>query len=290
MFRKILSAASLLTFVTIPLFADDQVAMWQVRDDDTVINILGTVHILKPGTVWMNEDITVALKAADKLYLELSPEQSSDQVMQSLVPKYGLLPADENLKDKIGEEDFDTLVAGLASFGVPAQALNRFRPWFAGLTYTVLQYIKTGYDDKVGVEAVLTEFAKTEGKMIDGLETAEFQISVFASLKEEDQIKFLRDALNEADQIETVMSEMTELWINGDADKLGIMINEELVGFPELADKLLYKRNENWVGDIQRILKDPGNFMIAVGSGHLAGKQSVIELLKAEGIVVTRTH
>jgi uncharacterized protein YbaP (TraB family) len=213
MLKKLLSAISLFAFTAIPLSADDQVAMWQVKDDDTVINIMGTVHILKPGTVWINEDITAAIKNADKLYLELSPQESSPVAMQSLIPKYGLLPANENLKDKVGEEDFNKLLKGVEAFGLPAQALDRFQPWFAGVTFASLQYVK-----------------------------------------------------------------------------LGAIINEELVEAPALAEKLLYKRNANWVSDIQRILKEPGNFLIAVGSGHLAGEQSVIDLLKAAGVEVNRTH
>jgi uncharacterized protein YbaP (TraB family) len=290
MFKKIVASFGVLAFLTTAVFGDGQVAMWQVKDEDTTVNIMGTVHLLKPGTVWMNADITAALKNADKLYLELSPEQSSDQVMQDLVPKYGLLPANENLKDKIGEADFSALVEGLASFGVPAEALNRFRPWFAGLTYTALQYIKIGYDDNAGVESVLTGLAQAEGKPILGLETAEFQISVFASLSEEDQIQFLRDALSEADEAAKIMSEMTTLWVTGDADQLGELMNEELKGAPALADKLLYERNANWINDIKTIMNEPGNFMIAVGSGHLSGEKSVIDLLKAAGLDVSRIH
>lgn len=290
MLKKLLSAISLFAFTAIPLSADDQVAMWQVKDDDTVINIMGTVHILKPGTVWINEDITAAIKNADKLYLELSPQESSPVAMQSLIPKYGLLPANENLKDKIGEEDFNKLLKGVEAFGLPAQALDRFQPWFAGVTFASLQYVKLGYDNNAGVEAVLTGLMQADGKPIDGLETAEFQLSIFASLSEEDQIKFLRDALNNEEELETFMAQLTEFWTHGEAGKLGAIINEELVEAPELAEKLLYKRNANWVSDIKRILKEPGNFLIAVGSGHLAGEQSVIDLLKAAGVEVNRTH
>jgi uncharacterized protein YbaP (TraB family) len=290
MLKKIIAGFGIVTFLTVAAFSEGQVAMWQVKDDDTTVTIMGTVHLLKPGTVWMNSDITAALKSADKLYLELSPEQSSDQVMQGLVPKYGLLPANENLKDKIGEADFAALVEGLASFGVPAEALNRFRPWFAGLTFTALQYIKIGYDDNAGVESVLTGLAQAEGKPILGLETAEFQISVFASLSEKDQIKFLRDALSESDNAANIMNEMTTLWIAGDADKLGNLMNEELTEAPVLADKLLYQRNANWINDIKIIMNQPGNFMIAVGAGHLSGEKSVIDLLKQAGLNIKRVH
>ncbi|UTW55286.1 TraB/GumN family protein [Kordiimonas sp. SCSIO 12610] len=290
MLKKLISGLSLLALISLPSLADGQVAMWQVKDEDTTVNIMGTVHLLKPGTVWMNEDITKALSDADKLYLELSPEQSSDQVMQSLVPKYGLLPAGETLREKIGEQDFNALVEGLAQFPVPAEALDRFRPWFAGLTYTALQYIKIGYDDNAGVESVLTGLAQAEGKPILGLETAEFQISVFASLSEEDQIQFLRDALSEADDAANVMNEMTTLWITGEAEKLGALMNEELIDAPMLADKLLYERNANWINDVKTIINEPGNFMIAVGAGHLSGDKSVIDLLKQAGFSVSRIH
>ena len=48
---------------------------------------------------------------------------------------------------------------------------------------------------------------------------------------------------------------------------------------------LLDDRNKNWVGQLKNILKEK-NIFIAVGAGHLVGKNGLIELLKKEGYTV----
>jgi uncharacterized protein YbaP (TraB family) len=53
---------------------------------------------------------------------------------------------------------------------------------------------------------------------------------------------------------------------------------------------LLDQRNANWSRLIEKRLKQPGTTMIAVGAGHLAGPESVLELLKRGGYRVTRVQ
>ncbi|MCA8905440.1 MAG: TraB/GumN family protein, partial [Hyphomonas sp.] len=40
---------------------------------------------------------------------------------------------------------------------------------------------------------------------------------------------------------------------------------------------------DDWVPKIETMLDTPGTMLVAVGAGHLAGKDSVIEQLRARG-------
>ena len=50
---------------------------------------------------------------------------------------------------------------------------------------------------------------------------------------------------------------------------------------------VISERNKNWVGQIQALLRGSGSHFIALGAGHLAGEEGVIELLRADGIEVS---
>jgi len=65
-------------------------------------------------------------------------------------------------------------------------------------------------------------------------------------------------------------------------------MNESLEATPELAQVLLIQRNARWAQWIKQRLTQPGTVFIAVGAGHLAGKGSVQEQLKALGISSAR--
>ncbi|UTW54514.1 TraB/GumN family protein [Kordiimonas sp. SCSIO 12610] len=285
MFKYILA----LVLFTLPSFADGP-ALWKISDEDTTINILGTIHVLKPGTVWLNEDLRNVVNKADTLYLELSPEQQSPQVMQSLAPKYGLLPEGDSLDKHLPAEAYEKLKTELGALGIPEQGLKRFKPWLAGVTYAGFKFVKLGYNPLSGVEATLTGFVQAQGIKIDGLETAEFQLSQFDGLSDEAEIAFVEQILADETALDQQMESMTDAWIKGDTKALDALINSSNDGTEEIREKIFFERNKNWVDDIQKILDKPGNYVIAVGAGHLVGEGSVIDLLPQAGIEVTRVQ
>src|SRR3546814_12181905 len=51
-------------------------ALWVVKDEDTTIYLFGTVHVLKPGTLWFDDEVRQAFDASEKLVLEIiEPDQ-----------------------------------------------------------------------------------------------------------------------------------------------------------------------------------------------------------------------
>jgi hypothetical protein len=81
---------------------------------------------------------------------------------------------------------------------------------------------------------------------------------------------------------------MLGAWGRGDVGRIAMTFNEDLSGSPELRDALLKRRNINWSRWIQNRMTSPGSVLIAVGAGHLAGADSVINLLERDGYRVKR--
>ena len=81
---------------------------------------------------------------------------------------------------------------------------------------------------------------------------------------------------------------MVGAWSRGDPATLGEIMNDGIKDSPELAKTLLFDRNARWAQWIKARLAKPGTVFIAVGAGHLAGRQSVIEQLKALKLTATR--
>ena len=52
---------------------------------------------------------------------------------------------------------------------------------------------------------------------------------------------------------------------------------------PEMKKALLTDRNQNWVGQIEKMLTEKKVFFITVGAGHLAGPDGVPALLREAG-------
>ena len=79
-------------------------------------------------------------------------------------------------------------------------------------------------------------------------------------------------------------------WVRGDVEGIARSFNRDLAASPELELSLIKHRNANWSSWIEQRMTKPGAIMIAVGAGHLAGADSVIELLKRDGYRVQRVQ
>ena len=57
-----------------------------------------------------------------------------------------------------------------------------------------------------------------------------------------------------------------------------------------LREILLTRRNARWAEWIQRRLERPGTVFVAVGAGHLAGRDSVQDFLERRGLRARRVQ
>ena len=83
---------------------------------------------------------------------------------------------------------------------------------------------------------------------------------------------------------------MLDSWARGDVGGIAVSFNHDLSDSPELRQALLKQRNANWSKWIEQRMTQPGEIMIAVGAGHLAGPDSVIALLEHDGYRVHRVQ
>lgn len=263
-------------------------ALWKVADEDTTIYLFGTVHVLPQGVEWYGPKIEQALTTSDTLVTEIPSGPETDAKMQQLVMTTGMLPADKSLRDMMSAEDKATYEGGLAKIGLPANAFDRFEPWMAGLTLTVLPLVQQGYSPDAGVEKQLEAKAGTD-KARGALETVEYQIGIFDSMATEAQVEFLVAAAEAVEETKPMLDKMVAEWLKGDADALAAIMNEEL-GDPVVAEALLYTRNANWAEWIDTRMDQPGTVFVAVGAGHLAGERSVQDLLAQRGFTSERVQ
>jgi len=104
----------------------------------------------------------------------------------------------------------------------------------------------------------------------------------------EDQEDFIIQTIDQFDDMESTLIDLVDAWSNGDLEKLDELLNKGFEEYPELKQTLLIDRNYNWLDDVIEYTKDNEDYLIIVGSGHLAGEEGLIELLEAQGYCVER--
>ncbi|WP_333568721.1 TraB/GumN family protein [Sphingorhabdus sp.] len=260
-------------------------ALWVVKNEDTTVYLFGSVHLLKPGLGWFDDGVKTAFDSSDQLVLELVEPPAAE--VQALFGKFAMDQQGKTLRSKMNDADRAVYEAAMGKLGIPAPAFDPFEPWAAGITLSVVAMQKSGFDPNSGVEKQLTAAAKVSNKPIAGLETMEFQLGLFDTLPEAEQITFLVETAKLIDELASTTDKMVAMWASAETESLGQLMNEGLTS-RTLYDALLTKRNANWAKWISARMAKPGVTFMAVGAGHLAGPTSVQNLLPAYGLSATR--
>ncbi len=265
---------------------DADPALWVVRDEDTIVYLFGTFHLLD-GRPWFNDEIKTAFDASGELVVEVRLPENLAEV-QPLIRRYAIDPNGRTLSSRLTLAQNAALNRVLAESGVPAGALDGFEPWFMSMTLATIAGQRAGASAANGPETVLSQAARQRGVPIGELEGIEQQLQLLDGLPEEQQLAQLRDALDDIANLEQSLAPMLAAWSTGDVDALVAILNAELGDDPALYRVLFSNRNAAWAGWIQERMHRPGTVFIAVGAGHLAGRDSVQDYLAERGLRAER--
>lgn len=67
-----------------------------------------------------------------------------------------------------------------------------------------------------------------------------------------------------------------------------LIIQEAQSQDPQSYQTLFVERNQNWIPQIEALFNNKEKELVLVGAGHLAGKDSVLALLRAKGYTVSK--
>lgn len=242
-----------------------------------------------------------AWEASTQYVGEVSSLDDMESIMSSFDPK---LPKDTTYADLLDKPELHYLDSVLKEKLNTSVDQMHVKPGFLSLVIGKFDEIamlkKAGYSkaqidslSKQVMDVVLLAKAKEAGYTVLGLETAEEQLNMLFSggnLKEEaDQL--IIGLKNQQIQT-TLIAELLSAYRSQDINRLadyeeslaaimqkGYMSKEQ---YRKLIDKLLSRRNQDWVKKIPEIIKDHPT-LIGVGVRHLPGEEGVINLLREKG-------
>ena len=246
-------------------------AMFVVRDADTTVYIFGTFHALDGHAQWFGDRVKDAFEQSNELVLEtLVPEQPN----QTVLVNPGFRPPS---------------VTPSASFlATTRMAINAGRA----------QGMQVGN----GADMVLRRIAEVEGKQVEGLETLQSQLDMFNRLPSSSAGPMPAVApaprpgqpvvvsASPMDSLSKAMSEMQSAWKRGDQTVFVRMLGQLERGSPDTYRMMFTERNGRWADWIRARMQTPGTVFVAVGAGHLAGKDSLLVRLAERGIPSQRVN
>ena len=241
--------------------------------------LFGTIHMICKEDFLISEIVKQKFNSSKQVYLELDMD---DPQLQVTMMQQMQLPDKETLKNKLGESDFKKLDSFLQKeMNMNLVMFDKFKPMM------VMSILAQRLLPCAGMESYDMNFAKMateQKKELLGLEKVEDQLGVFDAIPDSLEIRSIMNMVNDFESHKKEFSRMSSIYKTQDLDALYQLMAEspEMMGSQEL---LLDRRNRNWIPVMESVMKNSTTFF-AVGAGHLAGSQGVLDLLRKQGYKV----
>jgi len=263
-------------------------SLWELQGKHNTVYLLGSIHVLRATDYPLAPVVIDAYRSAKSLLMEINLDEIDSAELQSEMLASATLPDGKSLPQIMGPSRYSHAQSLAHEVGIDLSTFDQFAPWFAAEAISQLQLMQLGFDPQSGVEMYFLERARTDGKPVAGLETAHDQIALFENMPMNTQAEYLVSSLEQAHDLPKQVDDMVRAWKRGDTAWLESQLRSELGRDPSVYQSLLVARNRKWLARIEALLDDDKNTLVIVGSGHLAGRDSVIDLLKKDGIVATQ--
>jgi uncharacterized protein YbaP (TraB family) len=267
--------------------AQTRALAWKATRGTGVVYLVGSVHMLTNDFYPLAPPLEAAFKDSDLLVEEADlAEMLSPNTQFSMLSK-GMLPAGQTL-DKVVSPATMALVNQHVGGPLPLDALKQFKPWFLAMTLEALEWQEAGFDASLGLDKHFFDRAQVDGKQIQGLETTDFQISLFDNMTRDQQDRFLAETLKSVDKEKAAVTRLTGAWRNGDAATIERLVMDDVKSDPVIYDRLLVARNRAWMPKIEALFSSPRHAFVVVGAAHLVGPDGLVAMLRAKGYQVVQ--
>jgi uncharacterized protein YbaP (TraB family) len=257
--------------------------LWQVSGNglSKPSFVFGTMHLLCSAEEMMSDSLLSALSRSEQVFLEIDMDNPGEMLG---VFKFIRMKENKKIGDLLSPDEYQRVKNYFSNNKtvLPLSMMERFKPYFVA---AMLSEAKMPCGTKTGMEELILKQAKKEGKPISGLETIEFQASVFDSIPYEEQAKELLKAIDEEAKQDSFTNRMAAIYLAQDLDQIEQLTLDEEGGVSSYLELFLYGRNANWIPAMEAAMKkQPALF--AVGAAHLPGDKGVLNLLKKAGYTV----
>jgi uncharacterized protein YbaP (TraB family) len=245
--------------------------------------LYGTIHLIEKKDFVVSKTLKDRFKKTESLVMEIQLDM--DSTTKAFIKENALYPTGKSIKEYLSAEDFvffqsylkDTLKLG----AIKTKLSEMMRPFYIQAIIMSAQM-----DKAVSYEKTFNKMAKKKEKL--GLETIQEQMSIIAGGELQIQVDELIRQLKSGElKADGELAKLVALYKLQDVQGLyDEMVNSMAKEGGKMAgvskEDFLDNRNKRWIPKLTSLMRSKSLF-IAVGAGHLAGENGVIQLLKNQG-------
>jgi uncharacterized protein YbaP (TraB family) len=245
--------------------------------------LFGTIHIIcQPDMLPMGK-LNGYLNQTDRLVLEIDMDDAGEmQTMQKAL----LIPGGKTFTEFLKPEQTAKIDEMLKStLGASIEQVKSLRPMMLQIMMMSTPKV-IGCNLPSSYEMTFLQTATQKKKTVEGLETVASQMEALDSQPLEKQARQLYEAALNPEKGFDDFKKLLATYKTQNSDALYDLIDAQIPAEDKAFQmRLVDTRNIAWIPKIEKMIAEKPSF-IAVGGGHLGGKNGVIKLLKAKGYQV----
>ncbi len=252
--------------------------------------LYGTIHLIDKEDFFLTSKTKEAFAASKKITFEINMEDMMDIGAQMGLMMKAFMNDGKTLKDLLDEAEYKIVQTHFEKMGMNSfiwNMMERIKPMFLSV-FASTDITNGGLTsgEMMSYEMEFMTMAKDQSKIMGGLETAEYQMSMFDSIPYDVQAKMLLESIKAENTSSNQLEEMINLYKKQDLKGMQKMFEADEEGIAKYENLLLVGRNKNWIPIMQKMMAEQVTFF-AVGAGHLGGEFGVVNLLKEAGYTLT---
>ncbi|MCS7035973.1 MAG: TraB/GumN family protein [Saprospiraceae bacterium] len=244
--------------------------------------LLGTIHLIPKEQFAVSNATREALSRVGRIAFEIDLKEMGGLAVFKVMSKT-FMSGGQTLRNLLSEEDYALVREQVSKRSMlPMSTLERMKPMFVA---SMLERESNDLSENkrmTSVEVELYRLARKRKIATAGLETIEYQLSLFDSIPYALQARMLVEQLRQESNAGEEFARMVSLYQQKDLQGMEAMTRESFAEEPTIQEALIYRRNRDWIPIIVRMMREQPTFF-AVGAGHLGGTRGVIALLRKEG-------
>ncbi len=257
--------------------------IWLIEGEDTRIYLFGGGP--PPREPWSSPRIEELVPGCDVFWNEVPPVGPEGP---AVALQYGI-DREAPLATWLTADELACVHAAAAGAGVAAALLAPLRPWLAAQVLKIAAETRAGLRTENSAEVRLAEVAEAAGLEVRSeFATVEALFTDFSSWPRDVEVQRLLSTVAEVEAGVDTLTAMWEAWNAGDFGDINRWARSFEQEYPALYEHLVVQRNRAWIERIRAGLSLRTSSFIVVGSAHLAGRGSVLELLNEAGIGARR--
>lgn len=267
--------------------------LWQAINGSSRVLLMGTIHLGRDGQTALPADHARQLQASAALVLEADVFDA--RRVQSAFQRHALLPPGAPGLDRTLPPPLRTRVQRLFErYGLAPDAAWRFKAWALANNLVVVDSMQGGLSPAFSTEAQLHALARAAGLPVLELEGVESQLALFDTMPAGLPVAYLEEAVGSIDRGRSRrdLDQLVEAWRTGDE---AIMTHqfERMRSAAQPVDRwvveqLIESRHPAMLDRIERMAASGQLHLVAVGTLHFFGPNSLLAGLRARGFEITR--